>query len=475
MKKRFFSVYDIIFIIAAAAIFIFAVMLPPVRSIADQGDFERVMRPCGLDFPAGYTFFDYAVRFYEMNFTSADLWLFVPRLLFLVPSTPFIFPVTLAKLICMPFGAFDMRVTAVIMFLLYTAICFFILRRVKIQNPVLRLLFTAAFIFIFYNGVNLTFFNSLYGQSVMLGSFAALILAGIHLFDDINNASVRKIIFFSLSSCLMLSSKLQCAVFLPFLCGTVIFASVKSRYIRAGIICAALILWHGAGGYIINGGQLNIDTQYNSVFYGILKDSNDPQADLRALGIDENMYTDAGKHAYLDPSEYTFPPRTDITYEKFHSKISNGKLIGFYITHPVRFLNAMETTAQNAFSNKITLGTFEEKYGFEKGKSSYRLEMWENIRSSLPKTLWFIVPVYCLFLAFAVILFKKKHKYALPILCMIFMGAVQFPMPYIGNGAADISKQLFMFNTVFDFFTVTLIYCILLTADKKIKFFTKNS
>lgn len=475
MKKRFFSVYDMIFIAVASAIFIFAVMLPPVRSIADQGDFERVMRPCGLDFPAGYTFFDYAVRFYEMKFTRADLWLFAPRLLFLVPVTPFIFPVTLAKLICMPFGAFDMRTLAVIMFLLYTVICFFILRRVKIKNPALRLLFTAVFLFIFYNGVNLTFLNSLYGQSVMLVSFAALVLSVIHLFDDIKNASVKKIVFFALASCLMLSSKLQCAVFLPFLLGMVIFASVKSRHIRTGVICAALILWHGAGGYIINVGQLNTDTQYNSVFYGILKDSDDPKADLRALGIDEDMYIDAGKHAYLDESEYTFPPRTDITYAKFHSKMSNGRLIGFYITHPSRFMNAMETTAQNAFSNKITLGTFEEKYGFEKGKSSYRLEWWEAIRSSLPKTLWFIVPVWCLFLAFDVMLFKKKNKYALPILCVLLMGAIQFPMPYIGNGAADISKQLFMFNTVFDFFTITLIYCILLTADKKTNFFTKSS
>ena len=87
MKKKIFSAYDIIFIISVIAVFIYAVFVSPVHSIADQGDFERVMRPCGLDFPSDYSFYDYAVRFFNMKFTSVDLLLYVPRLLFLVPTT----------------------------------------------------------------------------------------------------------------------------------------------------------------------------------------------------------------------------------------------------------------------------------------------------------------------------------------------------------------------------------------------------
>ena len=87
MKKKIFSAYDIIFIISIIAVFIYAVFVSPVHSIADQGDFERVMRPCGLDFPSDYSFYDYAVRFFNMKFTSVDLLLYVPRLLFLVPTT----------------------------------------------------------------------------------------------------------------------------------------------------------------------------------------------------------------------------------------------------------------------------------------------------------------------------------------------------------------------------------------------------
>ena len=80
------------------------------------------------------------------------------------------------------------------------------------------------------------------------------------------------------------------------------------------------------------------------------------------MGLDGEMAADSGKHAYLDKSEYKYPPRSDIMNEKFHSKMSNGKLIKFYITHPLRLVSVMETTAQNAFTNKINLGTFEKKY-----------------------------------------------------------------------------------------------------------------
>lgn len=141
LEEKIFSAYDIIFIISVIAVFVYAVFVPPVHSVADQGDFERVIRPCGLDFPSDYSFYDYAVRFFNMKFTSVDLLLYVPRLLFLVPTTTFIFPTATARLICLPFGAFDMRILAGIMFLWYATVCFFIQRKFKIENKFLHCIF----------------------------------------------------------------------------------------------------------------------------------------------------------------------------------------------------------------------------------------------------------------------------------------------------------------------------------------------
>lgn len=476
MKKKIFSAYDIIFIISVIVVFVYAVFVPPVHSVADQGDFERVMRPCGLDFPSDYSFYDYAVRFFNMKFTSVDLLLYVPRLLFLVPTTTFIFPTATARLICLPFGAFDMRILAGIMFLWYATVCFFIQRKFKIENKFLHYIFLLFFIVVFFNGVNLTILNSLYGQSVMLVSFATVVLFGLYMFENVHDAKNSVIIFFTVSSCLLLGSKLQCAVFTPFLIIAVLYVGFKSNKRNLCIVCSIVLLWHGVGGYVINGGQLNLDTQYNSVFYGILKDSPNPKQDLIDMGLDEDMAADSGKHAYLDKSEYKYPPRSDIMNEKFHSKMSNGKLIKFYITHPLRLVSVMETTAQNAFTNKINLGTFEKKYGYVPNTSSYRFDLWENIREHLPKTLFFIIPSYAIFLLIGIVMLKKKNRYAVPFIFVILMGLIQFPMPYIGNGAADISKQLFLFNISFDFGLTVLIYMLFKTVSKKLsKKISKNS
>lgn len=476
MKKKIFSAYDIIFIISVIAVFVYAVFVPPVHSVADQGDFERVMRPCGLDFPSDYSFYDYAVRFFNMKFTSVDLLLYVPRILFLVPTTTFIFPTATARLICLPFGAFDMRILAGIMFLWYATVCFFIQRKFKIENKFLHYIFLLFFIVVFFNGVNLTILNSLYGQSVMLVSFATVVLFGLYMFENIHDAKKKRNNIFHCFVLPVTRFKIAVCRIYTVLIIALLYVGFKSNKRNLCIVCSIVLLWHGVGGYVINGGQLNLDTQYNSVFYGILKDSPTPKQDLIDMGLDGDMAADSGKHAYLDKSEYKYPPRSDIMNEKFHSKMSNGKLIKFYITHPLRLVSVMETTAQNAFTNKINLGTFEKKYGYAPNTSSYRFDLWENIREHLPKTLFFIIPSYAIFLLIAIVMLKKKNKYAVPFIFVILMGLIQFPMPYIGNGAADISKQLFLFNISFDFGLTVLIYMLFETVSKKLsKKVSKNS
>lgn len=463
MTKHKLTIYDIIFFL----IFFFAVFYPPVCGIADQGDFERVMRPMGLDFPDDYSFYAWAERFFTTSFTREDLLLYIPRLLFIVPSTAFMLPSLLTRIICM--GGFDMRILAVIMFIWYTLSCFFILRRVKIKKPALRLTFTAFFIIVFYNGVNLTMFNSLYGQSVMLASFAFLVCTCLYLFDDAQSISAQKIILLTLASCLILGSKLQCFVFMPFLAAAVIYTGFKSGRKILCIGCAAVIMWHGAGGYFINGINTGKATLYNSVFYGILKDSPNPEKDLEDLRLGTDLLPDAGKHAFLEESEYAYPPDSSEAEEMFYSRLSNISIVRFYITHPMRLLKAMELTAHEAFYNRIDLGTFEKKYGLEPYSSSYRFTLWEDFRSHLPQTLLFIVPVWLLFIIFAVT--KRKSPYFLPLLFVFIIAAVQFAMPYTGNGAADISKQLFMFNIIFDFGVVISVYTLLHRLDN---FFQKR-
>ena len=85
----------------------------------------------------------------------------------------------------------------------------------------------------------------------------------------------------------------------------------------------------------MQGGELSKDTQYNSVFYGILNGSETPEQDLIDMGLNPDMAVEAGKHAYESKEDYVkYIPRTEITEQEFYSKMSNMKLAMFYLTHP---------------------------------------------------------------------------------------------------------------------------------------------
>ena len=87
----------------------------------------------------------------------------------------------------------------------------------------------------------------------------------------------------------------------------------------------------------------------------------------------------------------------------------------------------------------------------------------------LPKNLLLIISVYLIIFLFS--LYKYlKNKYNFEIKTKILLlwtimliGAIQFPMPFVGNGQADTSKQLFLFNFIFDGLLIIIFSYILFT------------
>ncbi len=129
---------------------------------------------------------------------------------FLVPTTTFIFPTATTRLLYVCRSVrFDMRILAVMMFLWYATVCFLYNVNLKLKISFCIIFFCCFFIVVFFNGVNLTILNSLYGQSVMLVSFATVVLFGLYMFENVHDAKNSVIIFFTVSSCLLLGSKLR--------------------------------------------------------------------------------------------------------------------------------------------------------------------------------------------------------------------------------------------------------------------------
>jgi hypothetical protein len=293
----------------------------------------------------------------------------------------------------------------------------------------------------------------------------------------------RSIIFTFLAAYFFLGSKMQVITALPavlLMQGKLIWENRKGisirRMIGLSILFSALILYPLAMNSV--NGAISKDTQYNSVFYGILKDSKTPEQDLVDMGLNPDMAVEAGKHSYLDDEEYIkYVPGTSITEKEFYSKMSNGKLAKFYITHPLRLIQGMKFTAEHAFFTGTTLGKYDRSYSKEPIIEFNRFTYWSSLRQKLlPKKLIFIVSFFAVILVVSILTFVNNKSvqavrdkvYLLWMLA--FIGIIQFPMPFVGNGQADTTKQLYLFNFVFD---IILLVSVCWCFDRILKRFYK--
>ncbi|RMD04402.1 hypothetical protein D9O40_01695 [Clostridium autoethanogenum] len=453
----------IISILGAFIAALFILFYPPMPGIADQGDFERVMKATGLTDAKGQGsahWFKYVVTKYKMLPTSFS------RLLGIIPTTSMIYPITFGKLLCKIIGYnyFDTRILAFIYLILYMTGLYICFSCIHFKNIAAAVFFSILSIIILVDGNYIVWFNSLYGEPMMIVGFLLFISSIIYFLKHREDRSYKKFLFIFISSILFLGAKAQCFVELPLvvlIMLRIVKIDRKQIFNKTNIflvITTLTLIFYVKGVYCKIDSSCGVDTKFNSVFYGILKNSQSPKKDLVMLGLSPDLSVEAGKHAYLPKSAYVkYIPWSDITNKEFNQKISNIKLAKFYILHPDRLLKGMEYTASKSFHTETSLGKYERSKVSKYNPEFNRFTFWSNFRNlKLPKTLSFIVVFYTLVFLISFIEYiknKKNEKVTLQIeiLWMImFVGIVQFPMPYIGNGEADTAKQLFLFNYTFD-------------------------
>lgn len=469
IRKISATYYRILFTISSILITIGVLFIPPQAGIADQGDFDRVMSVSGLsllDSDANNPNFD---RFYKYTVTDYKI-TEVDNISKSITSSSLTYLIISISTICKLLGetVFKTQYLAIAYGIIYILAFSIILKSLDIKNNKKFIIVSLLALFILFDGNYLIWFNSLYGEPMMISTlllFIASVLNYIQYKYVIKkNAKIAsKIAFIFLSAFLFLGSKLQASTALPF----IIFLIIKiiwdnRRSLNILNIISLLSLLCIIINYPIkisqNSNNLCKDTEYNSVFYGVLNDSNTPEHDLIDLGLNPDMANEAGKHAYLDSNEYVkYIPRTQLTSEEFYNKISNLKLAKFYLIHPTRLLAGMEYTAGKAFYTSTSLGKYPQNYSQIPINSFHRFTFWSYIRENiLPKNLYFIISVYIIIILFSLFKYVKnrsdletKNKFIL-LWTIILIGAIQFPMPFVGNGKADTAKQLYLFNFIFD-------------------------
>lgn len=454
----------------------------PQPGVADQGDFTRVMCVSGLELkaenasdPTFVRFLDYTVTEYKI--AEASGWELLRR----VGATSMAYIITLINVLCRVFGqdTFKTGYLAIFYVVIYVFSIFVILKYLNIENKAKMAGFALAAFFILLDGNYLVWFNSLYGEPMMITTLMLYIAFWVyyiaHRYTGKSQDKVfTKLVFIFAAAILFLGSKIQVAYVLPVVLIMLTRLLAENKHLvkpyqawLLSFLYVLTIVYPSA--LVVMDGPISRDRQYNSVFYGILKNSPTPEQDLMDMGLNPDMAVEAGKHSYLTETEYAkYVPRSQIAWDEFYSKMNNAKLVEFYISHPARFIQGMEYTASQAFITSTLLGKYDSKISEEPVREFNRFTLWSSFREAqLPKHLWFLVAVFAAFTAYTLRIYRSSsgseniRAWIRLLWGVMFIGIVQFPMPFIGNGQADTAKQLYLFNFIFDLMLlVSICWCL---------------
>ncbi|WP_315080325.1 hypothetical protein [uncultured Clostridium sp.] len=458
------------FIIAAISIIAFILFKYPHVGVADQGDFDRVMSASGISLLDSDKNNPNFVRFYDYIVTNYTLSNFFKTILGSVIGSSIGFLILIVSIPCKLFnqGIFKTEYLAIAYSIIYILSITMILKYLNIRNSFKLCFISLLTLFILFDGNYIIWFNSFYGEPMMLCTLLLFIASFLYYINfkyvkKNNHKIMSKIVYILLATFLFLGSKMQVVTAVPFLMILLLKIILDNKkYISKKnfvslIIFLCLVMSYPLVFNAFNGNISN-DTQYNSVFYGVLNGSKTPKQDLIDLGLNPDMASEAGKHSYLNDEEYVkYIPRTEITNNEFYSKMGNSKLAKFYITHPLRLVQGMQYTASKTFYTSTALGKTSANYSTEPTIEFNRFTTWSDFRENyLPKNLLFIISTFLLIFMYTVYLCVRnknngelKNKIFL-IWTIMFIAAIQFPMPFVGNGRADTAKQLFLFNFIFD-------------------------
>ncbi len=450
---------------AGAAIFIlfYVLMLRPVVGVADNGDFPRIMGSTGLKYiPVSYEerYFGFVNREYSLGLPIPFGGGYFSTEIFIVALAVFLSQSVAST------GIFDIRYLSFMYSVVFAAAIFLGVGAVRRKWRGAGWLSALLFVFIFTDIGYIAYFNSLYGEAVTL--VFLLLMAGTGLF-------------------LVLDEKPRLWTLILFFAGAAFFSGAKVQNSPAGLLAILLglrflklrkdVLWRrtiiGLSAAVIGVSLLSYFTispdikicnKYQTVFYGILKDSPDPAGDLRELGLDPKYAVLAGTNYFM--AEYPIDIRTPAFKKELDTGVNHIKIAAFYLKHPDRLVKKLETAAYNGFKLKQGFGNYEKYPGITYKKTADILSIWSDFKLKLlPHTLPFVGVFFGLFILVLIYRYRKNKdpqaRLLAEILAFISLtGIMQFVMPIIGDGEADLSKHLFLFNVSFDLMFITAAtYC----------------
>ncbi|WP_214628282.1 hypothetical protein [Paenibacillus agaridevorans] len=443
-------------VVASAALFV-----PPYVGMADNGDFSRIVYGNGLYFNApdyNGQFFGYFVRKYGIfHYFNEYAALFSSQSIFIRLSLAL-------NILLYSAADYDIRFQAVIYVALLMAALYLLVEGLTWRVPrKYGYAFALLAVFLFADTGYTAYFNSFFGESVVL-LMALFMTASILLIYRKRYNDYVMLSLFAVSVLLLTTSKQQNAPvgIISAIAGLAfVYLRPKKLYRIAAVGALSVLLLTGVATYALIPQQFVNINQYHAMTRGPMMLSEDPEAMLETFGIDNQFALLAGTNYY---ERYTtIDVESPMLAERFYKKYGFGSLVAYYATHPTEAIEMLDLAARHAFTIRpAAMGNYEQAAGKPFGEHTRFFTGYSMLKEDLaPKTFGFIVLWICMVTgsnapSFAAAVKSRNIRDAtkLPMLLMlILIGLSGIAVSIIGAGDADLAKHLFLFTVMFDIVT----------------------
>jgi len=334
------------------------------------------------------------------------------------------------------------------------------------------------FLFVFCDAGYLLYFNSFYGEPLQYVSLMMLLSVGMMIYK---NPTIPKVVYFYIALYFFAGSKLANVPYsiLISLMAIVIMILRKDKKFRRWVVGSALVsVVMMISLYASIPDWMQQDTTYQSVFFGIVKDSDTVKEDLEELGVDPKYEVLANTNAYMDESEYKVDRSTDEFKQDFYDKVSKADLVMFYINHPNRLFKKLGTAIRNtAYIRPPNLGNLTDV----KMTLTDKFSLWSKIRVMLkfmysPFIIFMVFALLSVYIIFLDIFYIRNHRlednrrmYMMVGINVLILGLwINLILPMVANGEADLPKHMFLFINCNDIMLMTLVMGMLTMTRKNV-------
>ncbi|RUS47220.1 hypothetical protein [Cohnella sp. AR92] len=448
----------------ASLLIVGLIMLPPVVGVADNGDFARVMGAAGiapLDPQESY-----AERYFRHAHSNFAYGSFLKGGYVSTHVVFVAFSGLVARLLQEPL--YDIRSLGLCyMTALLLAFSLFIRHMPELSkrrsNMILAAALSIAFAFVFMDIGYLAYFQSFFGEPYAMVGMLLSIASAVSLASS-KHPSAKLLALFIGSAMAVTTAKIQYAPL------GVVFAALAwrmapladrgewRRQARAG----ALLLAAGTVAMMLAAPNRLVHTNlYQSIFYGVLKDSPSVMADLEELGIPPKYASLAGTNYFQ--KDTAIPQRDAGLRQDVLERLNHRTIALFYLKHPERLIDKMNKAARAGTAIRpYYLGNYDKEEGKADGSLSYRFSAWSEFKKHrMPKSLAWFAAVFAGYIGIITAAWlrcsTRGGRLAFEALAVVALcGLFAFVIPLIGDGEADLGKHLFLFNVCFDMMLLAL-------------------